>query len=220
MVLNIMVILQPSEVYKKQLIGQEFCKEILHNIAQQVKPEMNELELYDIAKIMIKNNHKIQGIWHPIVIKFDNSTLTTGVKHKPDASVLFKEIAIIDIGIIVDGIELDYAETLGISKEAKELINTTNKILEEFMNLLTTQKISPNLAFEHLCKLANSYKVTQIANTAGHLLGIFPTMKAKTKISAEKSDLTSIPPGSWMLEVHLSNSRIASFKEELVYIAN
>lgn len=206
------------EIYEKQVIGQNCCRQVLDKIAQQLKPGVSELEIYNIAKSIIKSDEKIQGIWHPIVIKFDQSTLITGVSHKPDASTLYKEIAIIDLGIIVDGIELDYAQTFGISEEAKQLVHTTDKVLLEFTNLITKQKISPQTAFEQLCIIAKEHKVTQIAETAGHLLGLFPTMKSKVKISAEQSSLNSLPPGSWMLEVHLSNSRIAAFKEELVFI--
>lgn len=195
------------------------CKEVLEFANESLRPGMNELELFKNLKTFILNHPDIDSIWHPIVVKFDQSTLNVGVKHKPSESVVFNEIAIVDIGIVSAGIELDDAKTFGASQNAKDLIAVIDPIMMSFREFVLNSKSSPKEAYFELTKIARNYGVKQIAQDAGHILGVFPTMKSKIKIR-ESEEAKSFTNGSWMLEVHISDGKIGAFKEELVYIDN
>ncbi len=194
------------------------CKIVLEKAEQLLQPGMNELELYTKLKTFIKSIPEIEGIWHPITVKFDQSTLNTDIRYKPSEECKYNEIAIIDVGLIAGNIELDDAKTFGITPRAQSLIKKTDTIMNEFKRLCTNnKKLSPSQAFLELCKIAKSYGVVQIADTAGHILGEFPTIKSNVKIRTSE-EAQYFTPGSWMLEVHLSDGEIGCFKEELVFL--
>lgn len=208
---------QQKKVYDYQK-NSTLCSQVLAEAERYLRIGMNELEFFTILKDLIKSNPEIEGIWHPIVVKFDHSTLTPGVSHQPNERVTYNEIAIVDIGIIAGGVELDYAKTFGATKRAKELIDVTDIVMEKFKQLcIQNQELSPKQAFFDLCEIAKHHGFTQIAESAGHVLGVFPSMKSKVKIKASE-EAKHFTPGSWMLEVHLSNGDIGSFKEELVFL--
>ncbi len=213
-----MTVKERKEIYEQQVSGEEICRSILNDIEENLKFNISEFELYQIAKKIIKDHPKVQGIWHPIIIKFDQSTLATGIKHIPSKTIFYNEIAIIDIGIIVDGLELDYGQTYGKTKEARQLISVTDKVFDRFKGIVVNKKITPQVAYRNLCAIAEEYGVKQIADHAGHLLGSYPTQKSHVKIGIEFDQVECIPCGSWMLEVHLSDSYIGCFKERLVFV--
>ena len=194
------------------------CKKILEEAEKLLRPGMSELELFTKLKNFITSIPEIEGIWHPIIVKFDSSTLNTDIAYKPSGNSTYNEIAIIDIGIIANGIELDDAKTFGVTQKAKTLIQKTDAIINKFKILCTENKeLQPKQAFLDLCEIAKLQGVTQIAKTAGHVLGEFPTIKSKIKIRASE-EVEYFTPGSWMLEVHLSDGEIGCFKEELVFL--
>ncbi len=193
------------------------CKQILEEAKKILQPGISELEVFTRLKVYIESIPEIERLWHPIKVKFDHSTLNTEITDKPSETSTYNEIAIIDIGIVANGIELDDAKTFGITSEAKILIEKTDQIMKEFKALIEDIRPSPRQAFLNLCDIALFYGVTQIAPTAGHVLGEFPTRKSKIKIR-ESEEAEFFTPGSWMLEVHVQMGNIAAFKEELIFL--
>ena len=139
------------------------------------------------------------------------------MKYKPDNKKKYSEIAIVDIGIISKGLELDYGRTFGRTEEALKLIKDTDNAISQFKSLLKTKIMSPKDAYKTLIKIAENNAVSQIAETAGHIIGKFPTKKSKIKIK-ESEEAETFSPGSWMIEVHLSNGIIGSLREDIIFL--
>lgn len=206
---------------EKHLTLQTKVKEVASEIASFLKTGVSEKEAYRQAIQIIKNDNRIEGIWHPIVIKFNKSTLIEGVKYRPLEEVKLKDIAVIDLGLIVDGVEIDYGITVGFSEKTQRLVRSAKDILNLSISELkeSHNKYSPSSFYKFICEQAKAYNVDQIAQSAGHSLGVYPTSKSKVKIHPLESALDFSAYPAWMIEIHVSDGNYGAFFEDLVYLA-
>ncbi|MEQ9115881.1 MAG: M24 family metallopeptidase [Rickettsiales bacterium] len=204
----------------EHLILQNKAKEVVAKVASFLKPNLSEKEVYKFARETIKNDPDIEGIWHPITVKFDRSTLIDGVLHKPSEDVLLHEVAIIDLGLIINGVEIDYGVTVGFNKKAKQLANKAVEILHKALNELEQNfsKYSPAEFYKVIEGYAKESNLFLISKSAGHSLGIFPTPKSKIKIRPDETALDFKEYAAWMVEIQVSDGSIGAFFEDLVYL--
>lgn len=206
----------------QHLILQSKIKELVYRISKNLRSGMSEAEAYNYAKELIKNDPQIEGIWHPIVIKFDASTLIEGVKHKPERNVLLNSIAIIDLGIIVDGMELDYGISVSLNSNCAPLVEAANQLLAIAKDKLSEShgNMTPSGLYNWIAERALQMGYKFIASSAGHSLGAFPTPKSEIKIRPTESASSFERYKSWMIEVHISNGVYGAFCEDLVRVGD
>ncbi|MCA2959940.1 MAG: hypothetical protein IOD12_06770 [Silvanigrellales bacterium] len=162
--------------------------------------------------------------WHPIVVKADAHTLVPGVAHKALPGCVPKELVVLDVGIVLDGLEIDCGLSVGFTAEAKKLAHEARELTSELIAFLKNKagegsECSPAAAFVELQRLADARHLTQVAASAGHRTGPYPTPKRDTKIRAD-DPASHFAPGPWMVEVHVVNAsgRMAAFYEDCFYV--
>lgn len=178
---------------------------------------LSEVEAYNqLNEIMTK--HGIANFWHPTCIKFDDSTLQPGVRHRPQSDVFLNKIAIIDIGIIIDGFEVGCGKSFGFSDSGRKLAQSAKDIFLDTATFLKTNPATPPAQiYAWMSSRAKHYGYEQIAPTAGHALGAYPTPKKDPKISPKDTN-KNLSKGGWMIEVHISDGTHGAFYEDLIWI--
>ncbi len=202
-------------------ILQNKVKYIANEIASFLKIGLSEKDAYAYAKQLIKSDGQIEGIWHPIVIKFDESTLIKGVKYRPRDDIKLKNIAIIDLGLILEGIEIDYGITVSLNKKCHALLQSARSILNIAVKELekSHHKYTPSGFYQFICEQTKKATLTQISESAGHSLGVFPTPKSKVKIRLNETAKDFSAYRAWMVEIHVSDGSYGAFFEDLVYLS-
>lgn len=203
---------------EKILILREKGKEIFKHLASRLTPGVSEKEYYDfIIKTLIEQG--VEKNWHPVVVKFDESTFKEGVKHIPSSEIIYNHVAVLDVGFVLDGIELDFGETFTNDSNYFSLVEASKKIASEGIKLIKSHDgdIPPNEVYTFLCKKAETYGFGMIAQNAGHRIGQYPTPKSEIKI--RKNDPAErFCGGGWMIEVHIGDGRFGAFFEDYFYL--
>lgn len=187
---------------------------ILGEIEKCLQIGMTEKELFSKAEGIFEE-FGVSQIWHPTTIKFDENTLNPGISRSPSTTMKFTEMAIIDIGVVLDGLEVDCGRSYGISDTSQKLAKSAEAIFEEIKPFLSG--LSPAETFQKICTLAEKRKLTQIAESAGHKLGPYPTPKRLEKIQINNTN-PSLSSGGWMVEIHVSDGKFGAFFEDFVFL--
>lgn len=203
--------------YQDYLKRQNIGWDILTEAKEWLQPGINEVEAHEKLTATFKN-FNITDFWHPTCIKFDTSTLKPGVRHKASKDTCLQNMAIIDIGIIINGFEVDCGRSFGFNDETKKLAQTSEDIfLETKQKLKQEPTLAPADIYKYICDRATHHNYEQIAPTAGHSLGAYPTPKRDPKISPKDSN-SQLTPEGWMIEVHISDSKNGAFFEDLIWV--
>lgn len=191
---------------------------LLYEFSKKLEPGMFEDETSKLLNDFLAQRN-LNQIWHPTVLKFDESTLNTSVKHKPVANRKLTEIAIIDLGIVVDGLEIDCGDSFAFTPSSLQLTHHLHQVFQLAKSKLLQdwQSLAPSSLYKFICECAQNLGVQQISSSAGHLVGPYPTPKREVKITSECIH-THFPPGWWMIEIYLSNGKNAAFFEDCVYL--
>ena len=162
--------------------------------------------------------------WHPLVVKADAHSLKPGVAHKAESGVRASEIVVIDLGVVVDGLEVDCGLSVGFTPRASALALASQELTHAVIDFILLKHhlgghCSPADAHAELLRLAAARGLTHVAPNAGHRVGPFPTRKSESKIRAGDPALR-FEPGAWMVEVHVADAAgdIAAFYEDCVYV--
>lgn len=192
--------------------------EVLTSIAEDLEIGMLESDAAQMAAQKL-SAAGITQIWHPTVIKFDGATMLPGVRHKACDTRALKQIAYIDLGVVIDGMEVDCGQSFGFSPEAKQIAQSASDICHEMIAwaLLNKKETCPKRCYEEFLSLVEKSGYSAVSPTAGHRLGPYPTKKKETKISL-KDATDTFESGAWMLEAHISNGSIGAFHEELFFV--
>ena len=197
---------------------QEKGWQILAAIAAKVLPGMNELEAQRMAAATLAECGVAQT-WHPTALKFDFSTLAPGVGQKPNPHSVLQHIAILDLGIVLEDIEVDCGLTLGFTPQAKRLAALAKSLCAETIHAVQTAHtpLRPSDAFAWIEQRALALGVRQIAPAAGHRLGPYPTPKKATKIRV-LDEAEVFEKGGWMVEVHITDGTFGAFHEDFFWV--
>ncbi len=192
--------------------------ELLHSIASDLELGMSEAQASELAEAKLKS-FGVNQIWHPTVIKFEEATSVPGVRHKPSSSRLLANIAYIDLGVVIDGMEVDCGKSFGFSQASSDLAEASEKICKQMISeILSSSLVSPSAAYQQYLNIVEGTKYSSAGGTAGHRLGPYPTKKKETKISP-KDVSECFQPGAWMFEAHLTDGSWGAFHEELFFVS-
>lgn len=199
---------------KRQQLGWS----LIHQFAKQLTPGVLETEMC-VALDQILTDNGASTIWHPTSLKFDASTLNTPVKHVPIVGRALQDIAIVDLGVVIDGLEIDCGTSFGFTPEAQKLIEAMHEVFDVTKQKLVNEyrTTSPAALYAFVCKEAKARGYQQIARSAGHLVGPYPTPKQEVKITSD-CQATSFPEGWWMIEIYLGDEKRGAFFEDCVYL--
>ena len=195
---------------------QNYGKLIFQELKKLLYIGITEKEAYTKISDFLKQHNDIDRLWHPIVIKFDSSTAIPEVSYKPSEKTLSR-IVTIDIGIVIKGFEVDYAETwlVSSSQNLQNMIDSAKNVLSIASANITSY--SPKNLFFEIKHLIDETGYLHVAKTAGHRLGKFPTKKSLIKIR-ENEEAIHFDKGGWVIEIHLTDGKHGAFFEDLVFI--
>ena len=215
----------PVSIMKKSswnelAIEQEKLRSLFPEICNLFKPGCTELEASRLLQTFLKNRGLAQN-WHPPVIKFEESTLKPGVRHKPSQDISYQNIAYLDLGLVMNGYEVDYGATLssGSDPSINRLVETAKKLLKDGQQKLENEsyKWSPAKLHAWIQEQACKAGYETLSYHVGHSLGPFPTPK-KDYLISEKNPANSFAQGAWVVEIHIGNGKWGAFFEDLAFV--
>lgn len=192
--------------------------EMIKRASQKLAPGCSEKAIFT----ELESHYKEMGvtqIWHPTCVKFNEATRIPGVRHKASDSVLLEDIMYFDLGVVIDGVEVDCGKTFGFTPEAQKIAEVSEIICRETAEkILSNQKtLSPAEAYRFMESRAKHYGYELAADTAGHRLGPYPTSKREIKMSGDDA-APSFTSGGWMIEVHIRDEKRGAFFEDVLYL--
>lgn len=176
--------------------------EILDKVVSEIKPGMNEDECNQRACQMLGKS-QIDQIWHKPYIRFGKNTLLRYHFSKMQNLVLREDdIAFIDIGLIIDGIEggAGYTVVFGNDPEKFLLKNATKALFDMGCDFFHNRKTSGIELYQYLYDMADVMGYEFNLTPAGHLIGSYPHTGWKRGLDSYP-DL--IEPGHWVLEIQI-----------------
>ena len=175
---------------------------ILKEISRAINPGISESRAREIAS-RIFESHKIKKSWHKPYIYFASNTILTFMRKPTEEKILQEsDIAYIDIGPIIDGVEGDAGHTLVFGEDAMflDLKHQSERIFKLAVDFWKESAPSGMELYQYIYKLTNEAGYVFNLNPAGHLIGSFPH-------KGWKNGLNTYPhtpePGYWILEVQI-----------------
>lgn len=192
---------------------------ILDEICDFVVPGVKESEVLQYTDLVFKQ-HKIDRIWHKPEVRFgDNTTLTYLDRSKKDNQLQTQDIAFIDIGIVINGIEGDAGKTLVFGDNAlhQDIAIATKELFHEARNFWLEQSPTGIELYSYLIQRAKVRGYICNLNPAGHLIGSFSHATAKWKYGLNEYP-DRIEACRWILEVQIRHPQlnVGGFFEDLL----
>ena len=206
------------ELVEQHLASQHKIRSIFSSLEAFIQKGRTEKEVSDDIEHFLKSEgHKS---WHPLVVKAGTNSFKKGVKHIPHATDAISDLCIVDIGIIINEVEADFAKTICFQESCKNLVSVAQTILKEALQIVASKKMSPSELFFWIDQRASDFGYSQICDTAGHRVGKYPTPKSVTKIRANEPQST-FEQGGWMVEIHIGdkNTQRGAFFEDFIYVS-
>lgn len=196
---------------------QQRAVDIFQEIKNLIYPGISELKAKNSIIGFLENHPEVEKFWHPVVVKFDQSTANPEFGYQPSNDVQCHSIALVDVGFVIEGYEVDYAETwlLRPNKKMQQLVDSAKIILAQAISEITRH--TPSSLYRHIQELALMAGFKQIAESGGHRLGYYPTKKSDSKIKAN-NPTDHFDSGGWMVEVHISDGQYGAFFENVAWI--
>lgn len=192
--------------------------DILNEITAFIKPGLLESEATEKAE-EIYQKYDVQRLWHPTQIRFGkNTTLTYMDTKEEDIRLKEDDIAYVDIGVVLDGIEGDVGHTLVFGKnllfkEMQKLVQETFKQAVAFWRQNNCTGIELyNFVVEKIEAAGFEFNLKP---TAGHLIGAYPHKGWKRGLNTYPNPVES---GMWVLEVQCRHPKLpyGAFYEDVV----
>ncbi len=193
-----------KQVLEKTKHAAKVAHDLLKVICLEIKPGMTESK----AKIKALELHEKFGIsknWHNPYIRFGTNTVLTFKDKSGSDNILQEEdIAFIDIGPIVDGVEGDAGCTVvfGNNKLFCNLEEQSEKIFQLGVDFWRKNKPTGIELYGYVQKETTKAGYIFNLDPAGHLIGSFPH-------KGWKEGLHTYPycpePGYWILEIQIKH---------------
>ena len=195
-----------EQVIEKTRETSELTHKVLNQISSMIKPGMGESRAREIAGEVFES-HKIKKSWHKPYIYFGPNTILTFMDKSAEEKILQeRDIAYIDIGPIINGIEGDEGRTLVFGEDELflDLKHQSERIFKLALNFWKESTPTGTELYQHIYKLTNEAGYIFNLNPAGHLIGSFPH-------KGWKKGLNTYPhtpePGYWILEVQIRHPK-------------
>lgn len=202
----------------KNIASAKLAHLLLEEIMAGLKPGVCENEVKEAALACFAR-HGIERTWHPPYVRFGAHTLLTFMdKAKDDLALQENDIAFIDIGIVLDGIEGDAGKTVvfGKSPVFTSLARASEEIFHEARHFWKERNPTGIALYEYIHALAEKAGLVFCLDPAGHLIGEFPHRGWKRGINHFPE---TVEAGKWILEIQVRHPELpaASFYENLLY---
>ena len=192
--------------------------ELLADIVEQVRPGVRESAIRQYATELFAK-HGIDRIWHAPYVRFADHTLLTFQDSAADDYVLGEtDIAYLDIGIVVNGIEGDAGCSLsfGGNAEYDRLVTASKEIFDRASAYWQKENPTGIALYDFIYAQAEAYGLQWNLDPAGHLIGAYPHRGWKRGLQSFPNTVDS---GKWILEIQLRHPTLpaGAFYEDLLY---
>lgn len=194
-----------EQILEKTKNSAQLSKNILQEISLILKPGITESQARDQA-LEIHKHFGVEKCWHNPYIRFGENTILT-FKDKPEVDRTLREddIAYVDIGPIINGVEGDVGQTFvfGEDKLFQSLKTQSEKLFLFGLEFWRKEKPTGIVLYEYIKDLSKKNGFIFNLNPAGHLIGSFPH-------KGWKEGLNTYPyypePGYWILEIQIRDN--------------
>lgn len=202
----------------KNIAAAKLAHHLLDEILAQIKPGVRESEIKQYALDCFARNG-IERTWHPPYVRFGEHTLLTFMdKAKEDRVLAETDIAFVDIGIVLEGIEGDAGRSVqfGGNPLHKKLQSASESIFHDARSFWKEKNPTGIVLYEHIHALAKAQGFVFCLDPAGHLIGEFPHRGWKRGINHFPE---TVEAGKWILEIQVRHPElpVGSFYENLLY---
>lgn len=191
-----------EQVIEKTRETSELTHKVLNKISSLIKPGISETRAREIAGEVLESCG-IKKSWHKPYIYFGSNTILTFMRKPTEEKILQKsDIAYIDIGPIINGIEGDSGHTLVFGSNALflDLKLQSERLFKLALDFWKKSAPTGIVLYEYIHKLTNEAGYVFNLNPAGHLIGSFPHKGWKKGLNT----YPHIPEaGYWILEVQI-----------------
>lgn len=197
-----------EQIIEKTKTASDATWNLVEQIAEALEPGMTESAARLMAKAIFKANG-IEQLWHNPYINFGCNTIATFLEKPKQEQVLQEDdIAMIDIGPIVNGIEGDAGETVvfGDNPLFLDLKRQSERIFDAAADYWRQNQPTGIELYEYIHRLTREAGYVFHLNPAGHLIGSFPH-------KGWKQGLNTYPhcpePGIWILEIQIRHPELS-----------
>ena len=165
-----------EQVLEKTKHAAKVADDLLHEISKIIKPGITETKARAKAQ-EIYAKYGIKKSWHKPYIYFGMNTILNFMdKPKEEKTLQEEDLAYIDIGPIIDGVEGDAGHTLvfGNNSLFNELKFQSEKIFNLGVDFWRKNNPTGIELYKHIHKLTEEAGFIFNLNPAGHLIGSFP----------------------------------------------
>lgn len=195
-----------EQILERTKYSSKISKDLLNEVLLVLKPGMRESE----AKLKAQELHAKFGVqknWHNPYVRFGKNTILTFQNKSTEDRILEEnDIAYVDIGPIIDGVEGDVGCTVvfGENKLFHDLKFQSENIFSLGLKFWKKEKPTGIELYEYIKKQTESMNFLFNLNPAGHLIGAFPH-------KGWKEGLNAYPyypePGYWILEIQIRDKK-------------
>jgi Xaa-Pro aminopeptidase len=192
------------------LIMRGKTRQVIHEIAANVKPGMVQEDAVDMARDIMARKDMVRG-WHETLVRFGSNTLKTlGADSDPGVVLKENDIFFIDIGPVCDEWEGDGGATfvVGNNPEMKKCADDAQKLFHIVRQKWQRTGLTGGELYEFATAEALAMGWELNRDWSGHRLSDFPHSAVYNGTMAEVGFKPS--PLLWVLEIHI-RSRAAGF---------
>jgi Xaa-Pro aminopeptidase len=202
----------------KNIAAAKLAHHLLDVILAQLRPGVRESDIRQFA-LDVFAQHGMEKTWHPPYVRFGVHTLHTFMEKNHDDRVLEEsDIAFVDIGIVLEGIEGDAGRTvvLGENPLYHALEKASESIFHDARAFWKRENPTGIALYEQIHTLAKKAGFDFVLDPAGHLIGEYPHRGWKRGINHFPE---SVEAGKWILEIQIRHPQlpVGAFFEDLLY---
>lgn len=126
----------------------------------------------------------------------------------------------VDIGVVIDGQEVDCGDTRPFAQGLKALPDTARSILQMVKSYVVKHSdvVSPAELYRLMVNWAEERNFQFLGPTAGHRIGSFPTPKSETKIRPNDPAIYWAP-GAWMIDFFIGDGTFGALYADMILVA-
>ncbi len=178
------------------------ARNMCHQICSELQPGMTESQARTMALELMQDNG-ITKHWHKPYIRFGCNTLLTFLdKAHEDCTLHEEDIAFVDIGPIINGIEGDVGRTVvfGNNPMYEDLQFWSEQLFRKGREYWLDNHCTGEELYHYIRHKAEEAGYSFILEPAGHLIGAFPHKGWKDGLNRYPY---LVEPGLWILEIQI-----------------
>ncbi|MGD0958587.1 MAG: M24 family metallopeptidase [Methylomonas sp.] len=203
---------------EQMLNVRKMTRDIIHRIADTVKPGMVEEDAVEMAKDMLAEAGMLQG-WHDVFLRFGPNTIKTfGAPSEPGVVLGDDDIFLIDIGPVWKDWEGDGGDTFvtGANGEMRKCAEDARDIFHLTRKFWSKHRATGMELYNYADRLAQQRGWELNMDLSGHRIGDFPHASV---YEGPLADVEFNPAERlWVLEIHIRHpsKAIGAFFEDML----